>query len=179
MSKLHHRKFARYFPSYHPRKGEPTYFVEKIVHSLHQNGYTDKLNEFGRTIPMEFIYTLCADVREEPKHHTIRAGHHVKPGDFLRMSVWSGKPYASKQIIIAPDVEVKKTWDFEFEPGYFSVNGRIYDGEIESHHELLEEIAANDGLGYIDFKDWFLMAPKKKGDSKEKQIICWSDSVNY
>lgn len=67
----------------------------------------------------------------DPKGHTVRAGHRFKPGDIVSLRVWgndvnpkSGRsgPYHSKQIIIAPDIQVKKTWDFEIDAcGIYSI----------------------------------------------------------
>lgn len=152
--------FSRVFPSYHPKAGQPTYFVEKICKSLHIKGNRFDIND---SIFDEGIYNLI-----DPKNHTIRAGHHVKPGDFIRPSVWSGKPYASKQIIIGPDIEIKKTWDFDKDllGGEFRLNG------LELHPAQLEVIAKNDGLTLGELMSWF----KKPFTG---QIICWSKNVEY
>ncbi len=168
MSKLHHRKFARFFPAYHPRAGEPTYFVEKIVKSLHREGLRPW--DIDPKIFSTEVYHIV-----DPKPHTIRAGHHVKPGDFIRMSVWSGKPYASKQIVIAPDVEVMKTWDFEIVDLGGVICIRLNNEPFGQLHPLAsgaQQLSKNDGLGVIDFVNWF-------NKPFTGQIISWSDSVNY
>jgi hypothetical protein len=94
--------FSRYFPAHHPRCGESTYFVEKIWASL-ETSFLDQLADEDRI----FNPRLSLDVFA-PKHHTIRAGHRFKAGDWFSPRVWSGKPYNSKQIQFAPDIQVKK-----------------------------------------------------------------------
>jgi len=84
--------------------------------------------------------------------------------------VWSGKPYNSKQIIIGPDIEVKKVWTFEI------LNfGYAVDGCFKSYNEL-KIIAANDGLTVDDFECWFNV---KKNEVFKGQIICWNDKIDY
>jgi hypothetical protein len=153
--------FSRTFPSYHPRKGEPTYFVEKIWNSICWDEGVQR-EEFP--IP----YHLGIDFRntDDKKHHTIRAGHRFKAGDWFSPRVWSGKPYNSKQIIIAPDIQVKKTWDFYKDEYKWLIPGDT----------TLNEIAENDGLSIVDFMDWFYIG---KGKSFDGQIICWNENINY
>lgn len=164
MSKLHHRKLSRVFPAYHPRAGEPTYFVEKMWESI----YLENPEWLQDKLELQSTFALAQSGIYTPKHHTIRAGHHVKPGDFIRLSVWSGKPYRSKQIVVAPDIEVVSTWDFckDLLAGEFRMNGK------EIAPEVLQQIANNDGLSIGDFTSWF-------NKPFTGQIICWSKTVNY
>jgi hypothetical protein len=158
--------FSRFFPAYHPKKGEPTYFVEKIARGLHQQGVRpfDIPDEIFST---EMYYLI------DGKHHTIRAGNRWKVGDKFSPRVWSGKPYNSKQIIIAPDIEIKKVWDVLIMngPDWFEVmiNGKDYLNDGWS----LFLLAQNDGLRLDDMMNWF------KDDIFAGQIICWNDSINY
>lgn len=156
--------FSRVFPSYHPRKGEPTYFVEKVVKSLHwERRYppVDNRSDFDSD-----IYLNCI-----PKHHTIRAGHRWKVGDKFSPRVWSGKPYASKQITFAPDIEIKKVWDFELTfDDLFYISNELY--AYSSSHDALETLSANDGLEQADLLNWF-------NEPFEGQIICWNENINY
>ena len=112
-----------------------------------------------------------------PKHHTIREGHNIKVGDTISFRVWSGKPYASKQIIIAPDVQIVKTWqfDFIFHVGWYQ---QILNGIERESVELTKQIATNDGLTLHDFLDWFNPTPNKKSIFSG-QIICWNPKVEY
>lgn len=156
--------FSRVFPAHHPRKGEPTFFVEKFTKSIQLLDYDriDMPDELDFDLGM---YHLC-----DPKDHTIRAGNRWKVGDKFSPRVWSGKPYNSKQIIIGPDIEVKRTWTFEI------LNfGYAVDGAFQSYNEL-KIIAANDGLTVDDFECWFNV---KKNEVFEGQIICWNDKIEY
>jgi hypothetical protein len=163
----HIRTFSRYFPAYHPKAGEPTYFVEKFYNSL-----------FDRNNLMDYPPGLDIDESvKEIKHHTIREGHNIKVGDTISFRVWSGKPYRSKQIIIAPDVEIKKAWqfDFIFNVGWYQ---QILNGVEREGVELTKQIATNDGLTLPDFLDWFNPTPNKKSIFSG-QIICWNPKVEY
>jgi hypothetical protein len=131
----------------------------------------------------QFIWGDWLDQKFEPKHHTIRAGHRWKVGDKFSPRVWSGKPYQSKQIIIAPDIEVKKVWDFEvfidIKSGYDCVrlNGVLlheFDGNevFMGGHLKLRTIAKNDGLEFEDFGNWF-------NKTMKGQIICWNENIEY
>jgi hypothetical protein len=125
--------FSQTFPTYHPRRGEPTGFVEKIL-----NGQ---------------------------KVHTIRAGHRWKAGDWFNPRVWSGKPYTSKQITFAPDIQVKKVWNIQRDDyGIFSIEGKDIYG--------IDTLAKNDGLTTDDLWRWIKWP-------MEGQIICWSDEIKY
>jgi hypothetical protein len=170
--------FSRVFPSYHSRKGEPTYFVEKIWKSiLDQNiDFANYLYDAAKLLGKyqyadEALYKVD---NETPKHHTIRAGHRWKVGDKFSPRVWSGKPYQSKQIIIAPDIEVKKVWDFEIKDKDVLLDEICINCD-EISLDTLNSVARNDGLNLTDLMDWFKW-PKPTG---EMQIICWNEKINY
>ena len=188
--------FSRQFPSYHPRAGKPTYFVEKVWQSIGLPGY-EFTSKFEK-IPGDFKSSIAWGYRipDGSKHHTIRAGHHWKVGDWFRPVVWgddinpkSGRkgPYQSKQITFAPDIEVKKVWDFEMDtlgvcaiakPGEQVIYTFEYDDQWPE--SLDNEIAKNDGLSPEDFYWWFSRSPEfKKNDGFAGQIVCWSDSITY
>lgn len=158
--------FSRVFPSYHPRKGEPTYFVEKIWESIN-DCYFDQLL-------IEQLNFSRHDVGF--KHHTIRAGHRFKVGDWFSARVWSGKPYQSKQIVIAPDIQIKKIWNFEIKivevDGGFASKGFINGVRVSP--DKLMNIVENDGLELADFLAWFQFPKPFDG-----QIICWNENIEY
>jgi hypothetical protein len=168
--------FSTKFPSYHPRKGEPTYFVEKIhksligIKSFEDRILIEKQLELELIEPMgSYFYDeefeLCA-----PKHHTIRAGNRFKAGDMFSPRIWSGRPYNSKQIVIAPDIRVEKVWDFQIQQPIIWVNNI----PVSSSHELIKSVSENDGLEIKEFLDWFQYPKPFKG-----QIICWNKNINY
>ena len=99
--------FSQAFPSRHSKEGEPTFFKEKIWACL-----ADTIEGFK--IPDHCVdWNWHAYYNAYPKGHTLRAGRRWKAGDKFSPRVWSGKPYASKQIIIAPDIELVNVWDIE------------------------------------------------------------------
>jgi hypothetical protein len=171
--------FSRVFPSYHPRAGEPTYFVEKVWNGLPLKDRIVVHPDVLRSLKMD----LDALLSSQKKHHTIRAGHRFKAGDWFSPRVWgndvnpkSGKsgPYHSKQITFAPDIQVKKVWDFKIISGSICISDWTMSGELEMHHEQLELIASNDGLTKDDFLAWFQYPNPFDG-----QIISWNESINY
>ena len=159
--------FSQTFPSYHPQKGQRTYFVESFYRSL----------VLPKVIPKELQDTFSTQVYLYglSKHHTIRKGKRFKKGDFFSPRVWgtdvnpkSGRSgaYHSKQIILAPDVEIKNVWNITISK----------DGEIRTNDNFtlkITEVARNDGLNRIDFEQWFNKLPF------EGQIICWNNVVDY
>lgn len=159
--------FSRVFPSTHPKKGEPTYFIEKIWECI---GLPSK--DYSFNLPDEYVIFLRADSSEIwSKSHTIRNGNRWKVGDKFSPRVWSGKPYCSIQIIIAPDIEIKKVFDIEIYPtSEVLINGKFFCSfGSENWHTLCK----NDGLNPLDMRNWFSKLPFKG------QIICWDNSINY
>lgn len=157
--------FSRVFPSYHPKAGEPTYFVEKIIGGLvhlDKPGCDTELIKGLR----DCGWLKIGNMSDNYKYHTVRAGHRWKVGDKFSPRVWSDKPYRSKQITIASDIEIKKIWDVEFdEDGCLWVYGLI-----EGDH--LNKVAKNDGLTTRDLLDWF-------NKPFTGQIICWNEKIKY
>jgi hypothetical protein len=169
------------------RKGEPTYFVEKILKSLYEGSeYMTMIDMYAENFDVsesEFLAGSCNPLFDHlPKHHTIRAGHRWKVGDKFSPRVWSGQPYKSKQIVIGPDIEVKKTWEFEIQTDedYRLVTidrWPFYEEnkDLVTNVEAFETIAKNDGLSLPDLKSWFKW-PEPTG---EMQIICWNEQIEY
>jgi hypothetical protein len=164
--------FSMVFPAYHPKAGQPTYFVEKFYNSL-----------FSRNNLMDYPKGLEINERVlEMKNHTIRGGNRWKVRDKFSPRVWgdninpkSGKkgPYQSNQIILCEDVEIKKIWDFEInEYGFVFINNKPEINPILTG--LIDKLAKNDGLENSDLLNWFKYPKPFKG-----QIICWNESVNY
>ncbi len=151
--------FSRYFPSYHPRKGEDTFFVEQILNSIAPKTKLSDIDQSLLPIINDFAYMDGAQ-----KHHTIRAGNRWKVGDKFSPRVWSGKPYCSKQITIAPDIEIKKVWEFEVQGNTFLMS--------RTRIVSMREIAENDGLILEDLLSWF-------NKPFTGQIICWNENINY
>jgi hypothetical protein len=147
---------SRYFPSYHPRAGDPTLFVQKILHSL---------------VAPDF--EPIGSIGWPPKFHTIRAGKNWKVGDLASLRYWTAKPYASKQHEFA-QVEIKKIYDIHIDiNGVVDINN-CYEWGLGSLDQSYEILAKNDGLSYEDFCGWFPSGKEFTG-----QIICWTDLIKY
>jgi len=157
--------FSRTFPAYHPKAGQPTYFVEKFYNSL-----------FSRNNLMDYPKGL--EINEtilEMKKHTIRAGARWKKGEYFSPRVWSAKPYNSPQTILAPDTIITNVYDFEISKhAVVYLNQKpIYEfcGEYTG---AIRTVAENDGLTPSELLDWFKYPKPFKG-----QVICWNQNVKY
>lgn len=181
MSKV--RTFSRFFPSYHPKKSEPTYFVEKMWNSMDIEINYKLICDLNPHLTPDMLWSFWGGLNHNilaDKGHTIRAGNHFKVGDKFSPRVWandinpkSGRsgPYHSKQIIIAPEIEVKKVWNIEIK--IYSNAFAIISNDGKLGGVPMEEIAMNDGLTLQDMKDWF---PKSV---PQAQIICWNENIEY
>lgn len=151
--------FSTSFQTKHPRKGEPTFFVEKIFSGLAEN-FPDW------RMPKDFTKYDWHTYYNNRRHkiHTIRQGSRFKAGEKFSPRIWSEKPYMSKQIIFSEDLTITHIDRFEFNRYHFILN---YE-RIEFDDERLITIAANDGLNVQDFVAWF----KKPFIG---QIIHWTD----
>lgn len=188
MSKV--RTFSRHFPSYHPKAGLPTFFVEKILNTLqvryNNESYFRKLlilntdNIAKGKLSFEDIESFFISLQQylSLKPHTIRNGTHFKAGDKFSPRVWFGKPYNSPQIIFLDDIEVKKVWEIEiYENSECYINAKFF-GMFGSENWYI--LAANDGLESKDLVNWILMSPDfKKTQYFQGQIICWNENINY
>jgi hypothetical protein len=119
----------------------------------------------------KFYENLNIEIKQS-KHHTIRLGRHFAEKDKISIRTWIDTPYRSKQIILAPDIPLKRVYDIQI--------GKYVSGELVillNNKKLnLEIVANNDGLNYTDFIDWFNAI--KPGELLEAQILCWNN-INY
>lgn len=181
--------FSTTFPAYHPKAGNPTLFPYKIWKSL---GMKLSKDIYPKFVNDEFCmrslnkghnyYKICDMLTEAmhrqdfemPKHHTIRAGNRWKAGDKFSPRIWSGKPYNSTQIIISPDIEIKKVWDIKIDGFCFWIKEptqKVYNW-LRTRDVI--RLAENDGLILKDLCGWFKAPCQFQG-----QIICWNDKVEY
>jgi len=159
--------FSTRFQKQHPRAGEETFFVEKFVNSAKP---IKSLNDIPNQLKgrVNDFFLMAGDLK---KHHTIRAGNRFVEGDIFSPRIWSGKPYASKQIDLCEDLTIKKVWNIEINTDFEIWIDKKFYAHISS--DDAEILANNDGLSLKDFKLWFNDLPYIG------QIICWSDEVNY
>jgi len=114
--------------------------------NAHLNDYL-LLSDFRKSILAN--YGVNPDIM--PKKHTIRKGKRWKVGDKFSPRVWSGRPYASKQIIIAKDMTIERVLDIEIDKlGFININGDYYNQITQCDY-----LAMNDGLEKDEFASWF------------------------
>lgn len=173
--------FSKYFPKKHPRSGMPTYFPEKIWGGLLELGVISlsKTVELSRATGIgNWNMNTIRHANLGFKYHTIRAGDRWKVGEQFSPRVWSGKPYASKQVEIAPPITIEKIWEFGInKTDYFIKDSKGIIRTILRND--LREIAMNDGLERDDFESWFAIHPKKGENYFTGQILCWNPNINY
>lgn len=144
---------SRNFPTTHPRKGEETYFVDKIYVGQKWFGICDRCE-----------HRDCGhcETALNPKLHTIRSNYElwakrmseVQEGRaIIELFYWSEKPYNSKQVVFATldkdsGCGVQKIDSFMWQFAYIKSNDKIELIEIET-------LSKNDGLSLEDFKAWF------------------------
>lgn len=153
--------FSMKYPAYHPRAGEPTHFVEKVVNAFQE--IDTPIFEID-----ELDLEHCPWDHFGKKWHTIRAGHRWNVGDKFSPRVWSGRPYHSRQVTIAADITISKIWNIEVGEDLCIW---IYT-DNEGDEDILQRLAANDGLSLSDLQAWF-------HKPMTGQIICWSPVVEY
>lgn len=127
------------FPASHPKAGQLTEFVEKILRG--EKIHTIRAN-------FEYWRNIIGQVRK---------------GDaIISIRFWSGKPYHSKQIEFKqitqkdnPSVQ-RVFMTYSDWLGYeASINGH----ELFGYNER-ESLSTNDGLSSVDFTDWFFKEGK-------------------
>jgi hypothetical protein len=131
---------SRYFPSYHKRKGDRTFFIEKIKPEL----------ELNKELPWPY---------EGEKIHTIRGNYPLwekrieeiqKGNAILSIRYWSGNPYRSKQVeFMKLDKSSSIGLQKLTQPDNFAM------AVINNTSVDWETIAKNDGLNFDDFYEWF------------------------
>lgn len=185
---------SRQFPSYHPRKGHSTFFVEKVWNSFHEDvkgvrfyiPYEEDIYDLNQNRDismatlMEFKDSLVKGRTNkfEPKNHTIRAGKRWKAGDKASLRVWSDTPYKSKQIIIAPDIVIPKVLDVEiYVNGWLGLCINIDGYRYPYGCKEWLPLSQNDGLELLDMKHWFEKSPDfKKTKVFDGQMIFFTDT---
>jgi hypothetical protein len=165
---------SRQFPSYHPKAGQETHFVENAWSSL--SPILGEQAIMCENFPKEYAEWLFDWDYSKKKHHTVRLGRRWKDGDMASLRVWSGKPYASPQISICQDVKLRVVDiiinydDNTIEVPYDDMSPPcilIFNMSAINLHCF--QLATNDDLLVQDFLDWFQVG-KKKG-VVEAQIL--------
>jgi hypothetical protein len=174
-------KFSTAFPKKHPKGGQPTYFVEKILNSCkidyRHEDYIYLLKQINipekHELVKRFYDGLNHDITDE-KIHTIRVISTLpKPIHYsFKPEIWTGVPYRSKPIYFMPII-YGFTQRISIYPSYEIYVSNNFFGAFGS--ENISMLAKNDGLSHDDFRDWFLPSIKKKAFSG--QIIHWKGEI--
>jgi hypothetical protein len=161
---------SRYFPVTHPRKGDNTFFPDKIGLGVGAYNKTAFIEEFGCLMPK--IHTIRANYDLWKKRiDEVNEGRAV-----LSIRYWTGKPYNSKQeeaYTLDKDSGIGvQLLDFDHEEFAFPrVWPHGYNYISVANQTLLNTLAKNDGLSFDDFKAWF----KGYDLSKPMAIIQFTD----
>jgi hypothetical protein len=154
------------FPTTHKRKGESTYFPEKILAGIEDH------REVKQGIPVtDAEYNFQVYTNTAPKLHTIRSNKkgtayerwskkikEVQEGKaILSIRYWSGKPYNSKQVEICQldkdsGIGVQRIEFHEDRDGVPALKYPIINNYAEPN---IKDVAKNDGLYIEDFREWF------------------------
>lgn len=158
--KTHVLIVSRNFPKKHLKAGQPTYFESKI-----------------RLTTDPTIYAIVepdGEITTDRKITTIRSNYElwkkrideVNQGvAILSVRYWSGLPYKSTQVEIC---QFKKGAGIGIEKIYFNNDGYLQilsDEKTETHSCIIKDIssiAKSDGLGLVDFYNWFCAYDKTK-----------------
>jgi hypothetical protein len=142
------------FPSYHPKKGKPTRFIEQI-----------KLGGKIHTIRANYDFW-------EKRINAVNRGDAL-----LSVRSWTGKPYKSKQkehfLLGKGEVGIEGLM-FKKESLRMPVAVCGDTDFCKAQPILLEGLAANDGLLTPDFEDWF-----KDYDPNSKKAIIHFTKFRY
>ena len=142
--KTYNIMLSKVFPATHSRKGEPTYFSQKVQAGQHPTAFPN----------------------EVPKLHTIRENYNlwrdriaqVQAGEAeICLRQWTGAPYRSKTVEIMrlgwqDGVGIQKlNFGWANDEQIPVIEGWYMYGENGSKAEL----AKNDGLSLEDWQEWF------------------------
>lgn len=172
---------SKVFPATHPRKGEETHFMSKILLPFDRCVVRDEDDNRIPSVPGYGSKYAAAIIREnfDPKRHTIRPNHDlwakraekINRGEaVLSLREWSGLPYRSKQIeflqlkkigvqrvrVNIYEVHVKPLPAMDIKGGSGLMMGQIIvDGKEIQHYRAFY---SNDGFSgetaVEDFKSW-------------------------
>ena len=161
---------SRNFPATHKRKGEPTYFSEKIACTLGDEDTVVKfIEEFG------CILNKIHTIRDNYPFWEKRIKQVQECKAILSVRYWSGKPYNSKQIEICQlekddGVGIQK---LRFLKSYINAPVTDFAENGLTGIDVLT-LCKNDGLSIDDFKEWF-----KKYDLSEPMAIIHFTKFRY
>lgn len=150
----------------HSKEGQPTYFSEKFRNGvLHTGYYSDSEDEHPA------ILTKIHTMRSNFPLWKARIKEVQEGNAILSVRGWIGKPYRSKQYVIA---DLNKDSGIGIQEAIVSVHGPLASLTclVEGKEVDPTLFANNDGLSLEDFADWFL--PELTG-LKQGGVIQFTD----
>lgn len=159
---------SRVFPKSHPRSGQLTNFVPKILSVC---GSDVPYTAAGQNLILDqkaYYSNYCFEQRFDPKRHTIRGNYDlwakraekINRGEaVLSLRHWSGEPYKSKQVefMQLEKIGVEKVKITNWRSPEWEQEKRLWKTCIVDRVKPVTPatIAKNDGLSIEDFHAWF------------------------
>lgn len=158
--KTHVITLSQVFPVTHIRKGEPTGFKDKFLAAINKEDEWWKLH----TIRTNYEFW-------KKRFDEIAAGNAC-----LAIRQWTGRPYCSKQVELARLTREDGIGLQKLEIVKEKLNSRpillgYVDGVLREGSRFFPLLAANDGLSFEDWNEWF----KDYNFSKPLAIIHFTD----
>lgn len=146
---------SKTFPNTHPRKGEETFFVEKIQNNANLSCMSEITRMFSTTEFGVKIHTIRSNYPLwEKRMKEVQAGRAV-----IELFYWEDKPYRSKQVVFATLDKDSGCGVSKIQFAQNHVKDGCYHGIVSNDGITTvvneETLAQNDGLSIEDFKAWF------------------------
>lgn len=174
--KRYRLSISRTFPMTHPRKGDDTFFIEKIKRKQ-CNMFLDECCNNDCNISGEGIklHTIRGNYpRWEKIMADVQAGRAV-----IELFYWSDKPYRSTQVVFVTLDKNSGCGVQELDLSVFNMFGLcmiMFNTEYSRGARQIstKSLIKNDGLSVQDFRDWF-----KKADLSESMAIIHFGKFRY
>jgi hypothetical protein len=142
---------SRTFPKHHPKHGQPTRFIEKIIAGERMGiaAISDTIT-LDSSPPAESYLPKVLTMREKKEGKPPR----FEEGEKVQLFVWERKPYRSPHVLIAI-VEITGVFIIRVKEKKVYVYFPIFEDWIYLPYEGLVELVEKDGFDNIqDFFDW-------------------------
>lgn len=136
---------SRQFLSKHSKAGLPTEFAELFSKGQH-------LKTAGLEVNRHKIHTIRTNFTLWKK----RIDEVSKGKAILSIRQWSGKPYRSKQVLLA-NLTAEDGIGIQMLTFHPNSNGDILFNyfDIDGHYADIKDVARHDGLTFDDWREWF------------------------
>lgn len=154
--------FSRYYPKGHFREGQFTNFVELIWSAYPPTLVKEWKAKFDPESKY-FDYGKYGGLYNTggiSKGTTIRAGFRWNVGDVFQPRIWTGKPYASKQVAFMPELKVLGVQKFERRPSVTDgksaalAHAESFLNDVRLTWPQFKRVAEHDGLSGTGLMEW-------------------------